>query len=114
VRSVSKSVVVVAAIAAVTVGAALAANPYKWKIARTAAGNATAKSEVLGTANLGAGWTGGARKPDLTSAMPCSNYRPKQSDLTVVGAARTAWQRNGLVVDDSAGVLRTARMVRLD
>jgi hypothetical protein len=92
----------------------LAANPDKWKIARTAAGNAAAKSEMLRRTDLAAGWAGGAKKPDLNSTMPCSNYRPKQSDLTVVGAARTGWNGKGQLVDESANVLRTPRMVKLD
>ena len=111
-----KSAAVAAAVAVllVAIGGALAASPSTWKIARTAAGNAAAMSETLRKSDLGAGWTGGSKKPDLTSTMPCSNYRPKQSDLTVVGAARAVWGSNGLEVDDSATLLRTARMVKLD
>lgn len=111
-----KSAAVAAAVAVLlfAIGGALAASPSTWKIARTAAGNTAAMSETLRKSDLGAGWTGGAKKPDLTSTMPCSNYRPKQSDLTVVGAARAVWGSNGLEVDDSATLLRTARMVKLD
>jgi len=111
---IAQAVVVVAVVAGVLVGAGLAGNQDVWKIARTPAGNRAAKSVMLRHADFGAGWTGGALKPDLKSTMPCSNYRPKQSDLTVVGAARTSWRGPDLIVDDSANVLRTAHMVLLD
>jgi hypothetical protein len=95
-------------------GIVWAANPSKEKIAFTAAGQAQAKAEVLRRADVGAGWTGGFKKPDLSSSMGCSSYRPKQSDLVLIGAARTSWQKQVFVIDSVAQVLRTAAMVRLD
>ncbi len=103
-----------ALVALVAAGVAWAADPGKEKIAFTAAGQAQAKREVLRRADLGKGWSGGSRKPDLSSSMPCSAYRPKQSDLVVTGAAETTWQAQGFQVDSVAQVLRTAAMVRLD
>lgn len=95
-------------------GAVLAANPSKEKIQFTAAGQAQAKAEVLHRTDVGKGWRGGYKKPDLSSTMPDCNYRPKQSDLTLNGAAETRWQNGPLEVDSEAQVLRTAKMVRLD
>ena len=101
------------AVALVAAGVALANDPGKEKIARTAAGNARAKAEVLRRADLGQGWSGGFRKPVLNVAMPCA-YRPKQSDLVVVGAAETTWDKPAYEIDSEAQVLRTASMLRRD
>jgi hypothetical protein len=98
----------------VAAGAVLAADPSKEKIARTAAGNAQAKVEVLRNADLRKGWSGGSVKPDLSSTLPCS-YHPKQSDLVVVGAAQTRWDKPiAYEIESEAEVLRTAAMVRRD
>ena len=103
--------VVVALMAAATVSAG---NPGKEKIARTAAGNARARAEVLRRSDFGKGWTGGFTKPDLSSTLPCS-YHPKQSDLVLIGAAETTWdKKTAFEIDSEAQVLRTAAMVRRD
>jgi hypothetical protein len=104
----------VMAVALVAAGVALAGNPSKERIARTAAGNAQAKAEVVRKADLGTGWKGGYRKPDLSSSMPCTTYHPKQSDLVLVGAAESRFSRPALEVDSEAQVLRAAAMVRRD
>lgn len=103
--------VLVALVAAAAVGAA---NPGKEKIALTAAGRKQAKAEVLHRSDLGPGWSGGAKKPKLSSTMPCSGYRPKQSDLVLIGAAETKWHSTGARIDSEAQVLRTPAMVRRD
>ena len=104
-----------ASIAAVLVaaGVAWATNPSKEKIAYTATGQAKAKAEVLQQLDLGQGWVGGSRKPDVSSALPCS-YKPKQNDLVLIGAAEADWREPGLEIDSEAQVLRTADMVRRD
>ena len=101
---------VAAVVALIAAGAALA---DKEKIARTPAGNARAASEVLHRGDLGKGWSGGPTPPTLNSQEPCS-YRPKQSDLVVVGAAETEWGKSGYEIESEAQVLRTASMVRRD
>jgi hypothetical protein len=114
---VSKRIVglgVVTAGALLTAGAVLAGSPTKEKIARTPAGNAQAKGEVVRSADMGSGWKGGFKKPDLSSSMPCTTYHPKQSDLVLVGVAETTFSKPPLVVDSEAQVLRTASMVRRD
>jgi hypothetical protein len=68
---------------------------------------------VLRQTDLGQGWQGGSRKPDVSSALPCS-YKPKQNDLVLIGAAETDWREPGLEIDSEAQVLRTADMVLRD
>jgi hypothetical protein len=97
----------------VAAGVALASDPSKEKIAYTAVGQAKAKAEVLRQLDLGQGWVGGRRKPDVGSALPCS-YKPKQDDLVLIGAAESDWREPGLEIDSEAQVLRTADMVRRD
>lgn len=97
--------------ALVAAAAALAEKP---KIARTPAGNAQARALVLRRADLGKGWSGGFKKPNFSSGLKCS-YHPKQSDLVVVGAAETTWDRpTTYEIDSEAFVMRTASMVRRD
>jgi hypothetical protein len=101
-------------VALVAVGAVLAANPSKEKVAFTAAGKAQARSEVVRRKDVGAGWSGGFEKPNLSSTFSACSYRPKQSDLVLIGAAETTWHKQVLVIDAEAQVLRTAAMVRID
>jgi hypothetical protein len=88
----------------------------KQKIQLTKAGQAAARSAVLTRADLGTsqGWTGGAKKPSLSSEPPCANFNPKQSDLVLIGAAETVWKNSGLQFDSEAQVLKTPTMVGLD
>jgi hypothetical protein len=97
----------------VAAGVAWASSPSKEKIAYTRAGQAKAKAEVLRKTDLGAGWRGGSRKPDVSSTLPCS-YKPKQDDLVLIGAAESDWREQALEIDSEAQVLRTADMVRRD
>jgi hypothetical protein len=98
----------------ISAGVVAAGNPGKEKIALTAAGNKQAKAEVLHRADVGAGWKGGFKKPQLSSTMPCSNYRPKQSDLVLTGAAESLWQKPLFLIQNEAQVLRTKAMVHHD
>jgi hypothetical protein len=81
-----------------------------------AADLAAARVSVLRRADLGAdgGWTGGTRKPDLSSTMKCAGYAPKQSDLVVTGAAEADYRNVGLQVQSAAEVMRTRAMVASD
>jgi hypothetical protein len=81
----------------------------------TAAGQAAARAAVLRRADLGsaAGWSGGAKKPTISSTLPC-RYQPKQSDLVLIGAAETTWQNMPVFLDSASQVLKTPAMVRLD
>ena len=102
------------------VGAALllagGAMADKEQIHLTAAGQKAARAAVLQRADLGAatGWTGGAKKPDLSPGTGCANFNPKQSDLVLIGAAETVFKHTGVEFDSEAQVLQTPAMVRLD
>lgn len=104
------------AAAIVALIAAGIASAERQPVRLTSAGQAAARAVVVTRADLGtsAAWTGGARKPDLSSTSPCPGYQPKQSDLVLNGAARTTWQSPGIQIDSHAQVLGTGRMVELD
>lgn len=62
----------------------------------------------------GKNWSGGLEKPQFSSGLRCS-YKPKQSDLVVIGAAQTTWDKpTTYEISSQAQVLRTAAMVRRD
>lgn len=99
---------------AVLAGSAAAAALDHEQHAFTSADQAAARSAVLKKTDFGAGWTGGAKKPDLSPLPPCAGYDPKQSDLVLTGAAESDWKHAGLELDTEAQVLKTAAMVKLD
>ncbi len=103
-----------ALVAALLLAGAAAAD--KEQIRLTAAGQKAARAAVMQRADLGgaAGWTGGAKKPDLSPGTGCANFRPKQSDLVLIGAAETVFKHPGVEFDSEAQVLQTPAMVRLD
>jgi hypothetical protein len=112
-RRLSSGLLAALAVALISAGVVLAGNPAKEKIALTKAGNKQAGAEVLHRVDVGAGWSGGFKKPHLPATLDCS-YRPKQSDLVVIGASESLWQKPGFVLDSAAQVLRTAAMVGKD
>lgn len=97
-----------AAAALVVVHAALAADS---PVRLTAADQAAAKAATLKLGDLGAGWKGGAVKPDLSPDESCP---AKRSDLVLTGAAKTEFTGQGAMVMSEANVLRTAAMVAAD
>jgi hypothetical protein len=110
-----KGLAFVASLAALAVaGTALAASLDREQHKFNASDQAAAKSAVLVKADLGTGWTGGAKKPDLGPPQTCANYDPKQSDLVLTGIAETNWKHPGLEIDTEAQVLQTTGMVKLD
>jgi len=105
---------VAAATVLVVVAGATAADPGKQKIELNAADQAAARAVVLRRSDLGAGWTGGRIKPDLTSQVSCASYHPKVSDLVVTGAAESQFRGTGLVLANEVEIFRTAAMVDRD
>jgi len=104
-----------AAVALVVVaGAAGSGGPGKQKIELNAADQAAARAVVLRRSDLGAGWTGGRIKPDLTSQVSCASYHPKVSDLVVTGAAESEFRGTGIALVNEVEVFRTAAMVDRD
>jgi len=102
------------ATALVVVAGASASNPGKQKIELNAADQARARAVVLRRSDLGAGWSGGRIKPDLTSQVSCASYHPKVSDLVVTGAAESQFRGTGIVVENEVEIFRTAAMVDRD
>jgi hypothetical protein len=82
----------------------------------TAAGQAAARAAVITRSDFGGvpGWTGGAKTPSVSSSLSCRSYNPKQSDLVLIGDARTVWKNTGIELDSEAHVLKTSGMVQLD
>jgi hypothetical protein len=113
---VQRCVTIVGVAAGVAASVAVASIADKEQIHLTNAGQAAARAAVLTKADLGTapGWTGGAKKPDLSSTPPCPGFRPKQSDLVVNGAAETVFKQPAIQFDSEAQVLQTAHMVKLD
>lgn len=106
---------VTAAIAALVLSATATAD--REKVQYTAAGRTDARAAVLKKIDLGTTvtWTGGPTKPDLSNTQfaNCA-YKPRESDLTVIGAAEADWKTTGLELDSGATVLQTPTMVARD
>jgi hypothetical protein len=102
------------AIALVVVAGAAASGTGKEKIELNAADQAAARAVVLRRSDLGAGWTGGRIKPDLTSQVSCASYHPKVSDLVVTGAAASQFRGTGIALVNEVEIFRTAAMVDRD
>jgi hypothetical protein len=102
------------AIALVVVAGAAASGPGKQKIELNAADQARARAVVLRRSDLGAGWTGGRVKPDLTSQVSCASYHPKVSDLVVTGVAASQFRGTGIALVNEVEIFRTAAMVDRD
>jgi hypothetical protein len=108
------SVLVVAVLVALAVTATALADRYG--LAFTHADQVRARSAVLKLADLGAGWSGGPKKPNLSNDTNCPGFSPKLSDLVMTGAAESEFraQTLGMDVDSEVGVMRTAAMVQTD
>lgn len=91
------------------VQAALAAD--KQPIRFNAADQAAAKAVTLKAADLGAGWKGGPKKPDLSQDDKCPT---KVSDLVITGAASSKFQGPGVSVTTESEILQSPSMVATD
>ena len=109
-----RGLAIAAASAVLGAGSAAAATLDREQHHFNAADQAAARAAVLQKADLGAGWTGGKKTPDLSAPLTCANYDPKQSDLVLTGVAETYWRHAGLELDTEAQVLQTTAMVKLD
>jgi hypothetical protein len=78
-----------------------------------AADQTTAAAAVIQRNDLGWGWTGGPRKPDLATSS-CPGFDPKESDLVVTGAAESTFTLGTREFDGRVVLMRTPRMVSLD
>ena len=96
----------VAVLTLVLVQAALAAETQPIRF--NAADQAAAKAVTVKMSDLGAGWKGGATKPDLTSDVNCAT---KRSDLVLTGAAKSEFKSSGLLISSESEVLQSPAMV---
>lgn len=103
--------VLIAGLLALAVAGAAQAN----QIRLDRADQALARAAVVRKGDLGSsGWTGGAKKPDLTSLAGCADYHPKDSDLVTTGAAESSFTNGALTFDSEVWLLKTATMVGAD
>lgn len=86
--------------------AALAAETRPMKF--NAADQAAAKAVTLKAADLGSGWTGGAKKPNLAPDSLCPM---KVSDLVLTGAARSEFESDAAMVTSESNILQSPAMV---
>lgn len=101
----------------VTAAAASIWDDGRQQIHLTSADNAAARHVLLRKADFGGvpGWSGGTKKPDLSSSGPrCANFHPKYSDIVLTGVAESEFHNAGIYIDDEVQVLETAPMVKLD
>jgi hypothetical protein len=91
------------------VQAALAAD--KQPIRFNAADQAAAKAVTLKAADLGPGWKGGPKKPDLSQDDKCVT---KVSDLVITGAASSKFQGPGVSITTESEILQSPSMVAAD
>ena len=101
----------VTGVALLSVQVALAESPV---VRFNAADQTAAKAVVLKAADLGPGWKGGLKKPDMKDDTVCPGYNPKQSDLVVTGAAESEFTAPGIMVSSLVHVMQTPRMLQVD
>ena len=73
-----------------------------------AADQAAAKALTLKAADIGPGWRGGAKPPDLNPDSPCAM---KRSDLVLTGAARSEFKTQGASISSESNVLQSPALV---
>lgn len=91
---------------------ARAANDYQYRLDRT--DTTLARDSVANPADFtGAGWRGGAMRPDRSDEFgTCFGYNPKHSDLVVTGVARSVFHYRRLArLETRAEVFATNRML---
>jgi hypothetical protein len=96
----------VAVLTLTLVQAALAAEQQPIRF--NAADQAAAKAVTLKLTDVGAGWKGGATKPDLTSDVSCAT---KRSDLVLTGAAKSSFNSSGVLISSESEILQSPAMV---
>ena len=94
---------------------AQAANNYHFRLNRT--DTMLARDSVANPADFtGAGWRGGAMRPDRTDELgSCFGYNPKRADLVVTGQARSVFHYRELArLETRAQVFASGRMLETD
>jgi len=114
-----RSLVAASVLAGVVAAVAGARDPWDPHTKLRPADQAQAKATLLTRADLGAGWSGGARKPTSFKAPTCPAQRPNDGDLTITGHAEAVFTNGngGIQIDSDVEIFPTtaqakARFVR--
>ena len=103
-----------ALLATIITAAADARDPWDPRTKLRAADQRKAAATVLAMADLGAGWTGGARKPTSFKAPTCPAQRPNDGDLTLTGHAESLFTNGngGIQIDTDTEVFATSKQAK--
>ena len=103
-----------ALLAAFVTAVANARDPWDPRTKLRAADQGKAAATVLSQADLGAGWTGGARKPTSFKAPTCPAQRPNDGDLTLTGHAESLFTNGngGIQIDTDVEVFPTSKQAK--
>jgi len=103
-----------ALLAAFVTGVADARDPWDPRTKIRQADQRKAAATVLTQADLGGGWTGGARKPTSFKAPTCPAQRPNDGDLTLTGHAESLFSNGngGIQIDTDVEVFPTAEQAK--
>jgi hypothetical protein len=109
-----RSLVLGVAVAAIAVPAAAAKDPWDPNTKIRPADQAAAARVVVTRDDLGAGWTGGARKPTSFKAPTCPAQRPNDGDLTITGHAESLLTNGngGIQIDTDVEVFPTEKQAQ--
>src|SRR5262249_14919725 len=103
-----------ALLAAFVTAAADARDPWDPRTKIRQADQQKAAATILAQADLGAGWTGGARKPTSFKAPTCPAQRPNDGDLTLTGHAESLFSNGngGIQIDTDVEVYPTTKQAK--
>ena len=101
-------------LAGLAVPAASARDPWDPVTKIRAADQSAAVAVLLTQADLGAGWSGGARKPTSFKAPTCPAQRPNDGDLTVTGHAESLFSNGngGIQLDADVETFPSAKQAK--
>jgi hypothetical protein len=109
-----RSLAGVTLVAALVTAVADARDPWDPRTKIRRADQLKAAATVLTQADLGAGWSGGARKPTSFKAPTCPAQRPNDGDLTLTGHAESLFSNGngGIQVDSDVEVFPTEKQAK--
>jgi hypothetical protein len=109
-----RSLAGVTLVAALVTAVADARDPWDPRTKLRRADQRKAAATVLTQADLGAGWTGGARKPISFKAPTCPAQRPNDGDLTLTGHAESLFSNGngGIQIDTDVEVFPTEKQAK--
>lgn len=101
-------------VAAIFAAAAAARDPWDPVTKIRAADQAKAAATVLTQSDLGAGWTGGSRRPTSMKAPTCPAQRPNDGDLTLTAHAESVFSNGngGIQITSDVEVFPNERQAK--